>query len=190
MNLVAISNLHLQLSCSTDTIPWAFPTSCFLLLESSIWYDLEMSKLRPERMHHLLTDIKAKCKKKKQKQTKKKPGWHPDNPIQDSIPSANILCWLSCPRSPLISFMGMISCCWQVFLTFVWEKSVMSSLGLSFTNRSHRWELLVKKVFSYWLFARRPVHPIIWWHAFVYAKFGEGTLFLLPTAWLKMCFSL
>lgn len=65
MNLVAISNLHLQLSCSTDTIARAFPTFCVLLLESSIWYDLEMSKLRPERPNHLLTDIKVNVKKKK-----------------------------------------------------------------------------------------------------------------------------
>lgn len=106
MNLVDISNLHLQLSYSTDTIPRAFPTSCVLLLESSIWYDLEMSNLRPERLHHLLTDIKVNVKKTKTKKQTKKKGSHPDNPIQDSIPLANMLCWLSCPRSPLIYFMG------------------------------------------------------------------------------------
>ena len=70
MNLVDISNLHLQLSYSTDTIPRAFPTSCVLLLESSIWYDLEMSNLRPERLHHLLTDIKVNVKKTKTKKQK------------------------------------------------------------------------------------------------------------------------
>ena len=106
MNLVAISNLHLQLSCSTDTTARAFPTSCVLLLESSIWYDLEMSKLRHERLNHLLTDIKVNVKKQNKQKKKTKTGSHPDSPIQDSIPSANMLCWLSCPRFPLISFMG------------------------------------------------------------------------------------
>lgn len=117
MNLVAISNLHLQLSCSTDTIARAFPTFCVLLLESSIWYDLEMSKLRPERPNHLLTDIKVNVKKKK------KTGSHPDNPIQDSIPSANMLCWLSCPRSPLISFMGWSHVVTK-FFSLMYEKRV------------------------------------------------------------------
>ena len=80
MNLVAISNLHLQLSCSTDTTARAFPTSCVLLLESSIWYDLEMSKLRHERLNHLLTDIKVNVKKKNKKKNKNRITSRQSNP--------------------------------------------------------------------------------------------------------------